>query len=52
MIFILTDMECFVVFRCHCGEILTEHAGLSNSQPMNNVQRDIVEAYLIPESEY
>eukprot|EP00105_Crassostrea_gigas_P046633 XP_019930781.1 PREDICTED: transient receptor potential cation channel subfamily M member 3-like isoform X1 [Crassostrea gigas] len=35
--------------KCHCGEILTEHAGLSSAQPMNNVQRDIVEAYLIPE---
>lgn len=31
---------------------MTEHAGLSSAQPMNNVQRDIVEAYLIPESKF
>ncbi|XP_061184290.1 transient receptor potential cation channel subfamily M member-like 2 [Saccostrea echinata] len=36
--------------KCHCGEVLSEHAGLSNTQPMNSVQRDIVEAYLIPDS--
>ncbi|XP_061184292.1 transient receptor potential cation channel subfamily M member-like 2 [Saccostrea echinata] len=35
--------------KCHCGEVLSEHAGLSHTQPMNSVQRDIVEAYLIPD---
>ncbi|KAK3094835.1 hypothetical protein FSP39_006870 [Pinctada imbricata] len=42
------DVKRIQDLKCYCGEILSEHAGLSNS-PMNNVQRDILEAYLIPE---
>eukprot|EP00105_Crassostrea_gigas_P034984 XP_019919132.1 PREDICTED: transient receptor potential cation channel subfamily M member 6 [Crassostrea gigas] len=33
--------------KCHCGEIFTEHVGISNAQ--NFAERELVETFLVPE---
>lgn len=36
--------------KCHCGEIFTEHVGISNAR--NFAERELVETFLVPEGEY